>query len=287
MIWPQVHPDSVLLLTLDSCRYDTFRRSSVPALRAVAPLHRAWAPSHFTYGSHAAMFMGFLPSVPQAVPLLNSKLAKLFRLSHAGWSGKPSERFRLQGPSVVEGFRRLGYRTLGSGAVGWFDPATETGQRLSIDFDAFFYAGACWRVDQQLAWVHQQLTQSQPGPCFAFLNVGETHVPYWHQGAPWNRQDNPCQPFQRANRRQECAWRQRRCLEFLDGQLQPLLQAFAHATVVLTADHGDCWGEDGLWEHGISHRRTLEVPLLMRVQGQPLSGSIRRPWYQRLWLSGN
>ena len=36
---------------------------------------------------------------------------------------------------------------------------------------------------------------------------------------------------------------------------------------MLTADHGDCWGEDGLWEHGISHRRTLEVPLLMRVRG--------------------
>jgi len=56
---------------------------------------------------------------------------------------------------------------------------------------------------------------------------------------------------------------------------------------VLTADHGDCWGEDGLWEHGISHRRTLEVPLLMRVQGQPLSGRVRRPWYQRFWLPGN
>ena len=39
------------------------------------------------------------------------------------------------------------------------------------------------------------------------------------------------------------------------------------ATIVLTADHGDCWGEDGLWEHGISHRRTLEVPLLMRGSG--------------------
>ena len=43
------------------------------------------------------------------------------------------------------------------------------------------------------------------------------------------------------------------------------------ASIVLTADHGDCWGEDGLWEHGISHRRTLEVPLLMRVRGVPLA----------------
>ena len=51
----------------------------------------------------------------------------------------------------------------------------------------------------------------------------------------------------------------------------PLLEGFREATTVLTADHGDCWGEDGLWEHGISHRRTLEVPLLMRVRGVALA----------------
>ena len=28
----------------------------------------------------------------------------------------------------------------------------------------------------------------------------------------------------------------------------PLLSDFQDTTVVLTADHGDCWGEDGLWE---------------------------------------
>ena len=73
----------------------------------VGPLHRAMAPSHFTFGSHAAIFKGFLPSVRAAKPLLNSKLAKLFRLAHAGWPGKESEDFQLQGPSIIEGFRRL------------------------------------------------------------------------------------------------------------------------------------------------------------------------------------
>ena len=37
---------------------------------------------------------------------------------------------------------------------------------------------------------------------------------------------------------------------------------------IVCADHGDCWGEDGLWEHGISHPCTLTVPLLLRVRGQ-------------------
>jgi hypothetical protein len=40
---------------------------------------------------------------------------------------------------------------------------------------------------------------------------------------------------------------------------------FANDTVIICADHGDCWGEDGLWEHGVSHEKTLEVPLLFRL----------------------
>ena len=268
-----LHQDSVLLITLDSCRYDSFRRSATPAMDRVGSLHRAMAPSHFTFGSHAAIFKGFLPSVRAAKPLLNSKLAKLFRLSHAGWPGREHEKFRLEGPSIIEGFRRLGYRTLGSGAVGWFDPATETGRCLTAEFDQFFYPGSTWQLENQLAWIEAKLLALPPDlPLLLFLNVGETHVPYWHSGAPWDRDDNPCVPFQRPSRerRRTCRRRQRACLEHVDSLLTPLLESFRDATTVLTADHGDCWGEDGLWEHGISHRRTLEVPLLMRVRGVPL-----------------
>ncbi len=63
-----VDAESVLFVTLDSCRYDTFASARIPTLRAVAPLHRAQAPGHFTYGSHAAMFVGFTPSIPGARP---------------------------------------------------------------------------------------------------------------------------------------------------------------------------------------------------------------------------
>ena len=274
MTTPPPHPDSVLLITLDSCRYDSFRRSSTPAMDRVGPLHRAMAPSHFTFGSHAAIFKGFLPSVRAARPLLNSKLAKLFRLAHAGWPGKEQEEFQLEGPSIIQGFRRLGYRTVGSGAVGWFDPATETGRCLTTEFERFFYPGSTWQLEEQLAWIEAQRRDMQPDqPLFLFLNVGETHVPYWHAGALWDRNDNPCVPFQRSSheRRRTCRRRQRACLEHVDALLSPLLESFSAATIVLSADHGDCWGEDGLWEHGISHRFTLEVPLLMRVRGAAIT----------------
>ncbi|HET7177341.1 MAG TPA: hypothetical protein VFI63_01500, partial [Solirubrobacterales bacterium] len=69
------------------------------------------------------------------------------------------------------------------------------------------------------------------------------------------------------DRAADCRLRQRACLEFVDGLLAPLLARFAGATTVLCGDHGDCWGEDGLWEHGISHPMTLAVPLLIRLRG--------------------
>ena len=267
--------DHVLFISLDSCRYDTFAAAhaagTLPNLAAVAPLHCAQAPSHFTYASHAAFWMGFTPGVEgSSEPLLNPKAGKLFRMAYTGHAGLDAEGFRLDGANVIDGFRRQGYRTIGSGAVEWFNPTTETGAVLGEPFENFHFAGNTWSLPDQLTWLAEQM-DAMPAdqPLFVFLNVGETHVPYWHAGALWDREDNPCVPFQRNSfeRRRTCRRRQRACLEYVDTQLKSLLDGFQSATTVVTADHGDCWGEDGLWEHGISHRRTLEVPLLMRVRG--------------------
>lgn len=262
----KVEPESVLLVTLDSCRYDTFEDAAAPALRRVGPLHRAQAPSHFTFGSHAAMFAGFTPGVVAPLPLLNPKFSKLFKLAGPAFPGKGAEGFTLAGRNIIDGFKRLGYFTIGSGAVGWFDPGTPAPQLLISEFDQFFYPGNSWSLALQLDWIERQL-EARSGPAFVFLNVGETHVPYYFDGAPWAREDNPCVPFQAVDRSADCRRRQTAALEFVDGALAPLLESFAAATILLCGDHGDCWGEDGLWEHGISHPMTLTVPLLMRLRG--------------------
>ena len=260
----EVDPRSVLFVTLDSCRYDTFAGANVPALQAVGPLHKAQAPSHFTFGSHAAMFAGFTPGVASvAAPLINPKFGKIFKLTGAAFPGKGGEGFTLEGRNILEGFKRLGYRSLGSGAVRWFDPGTPAAQLLISDFDEFFYPGNSWSLNRQLTWIDQQLARCSGSPVFLFLNIGETHVPYYHDGAPWAREDNPCVPFQTVDRSADCRLRQRACLEFVDAALGPLLERFS----------GDCWGEDGLWEHGISHPMTLTVPLLIRLRGSGIAGA--------------
>jgi hypothetical protein len=268
----------VLFISLDSCRYDTFlasyRQGSLPHLSAVGPLHRAQAPSYFTYGSHAAFWMGFTPGVEgSAEPWLNPKAGKLFRMAFAGHAGQDGEQsFRLEGANIIEGFRRQGYCTIGSGAVDWFNTASETGSVLARPFERFQFAGNTWSLGDQLRWIEEQLAQVQKSkPRFVFLNVGETHVPYWHEGADWDRWPSPCVPFGSEHcNAEDSARRQRACLEWIDQQLKPLLERFSAGTVLVCADHGDCWGEDGLWEHGISHPATLTVPLLMRVRGMPV-----------------
>lgn len=259
---------SVLLITLDSCRYDTFLDAEAPNFRGVGALHRALAPSHFTYGSHCSIFVGFTPGIASVeVPFLNPKFGKLFKLAGPAFPGKGREGFALEGRSIMEGFRREGYVVLGSGAVEWFNPFSPTGRLLTSDFDEFFFPGNTWSLPRQLEWAQARLAHLAHQPVFLFLNIGETHVPYYHEGACWAAHDNPCIPFQMQDRSAECRMRQRACLEYADRLCGPLLDAFAEATVVVTADHGDCWGEDGLWEHGISHEMTLAVPLLFRLAG--------------------
>ena len=175
--------------------------------------------------------------------------------------------------AIYTSFRELGYHTIGSGAVAWFDQSTPTGSVLSEPFDEFWYSGHTSNLRVQLSWLFNQIDlYGHSRPVFVFLNVGETHVPYWHEGASWDQWPSPCIPFGGTQcSRRESRRRQIACLEWIDCQIAPLLDLFSDSTTLVCADHGDCWGEDGLWEHGISHPATLTVPLLMKVRGESIS----------------
>ncbi len=115
----RVNEGSVLFITVDSCRYDTFASASTPNMSTVGPVHKAWAPSYFTFGSHAAMFVGFTPGDAEVEQqYLNPKYGKLFRLVDAGFAGKRNDGFLLCGENIIAGFSNRGYVTIGSGARG-------------------------------------------------------------------------------------------------------------------------------------------------------------------------
>ncbi len=262
--------DSVLLITLDSLRFDTAEGGQT-RFGLGAPT-RAMAPSHFTFASHAAMWVGSTPGVPGlGQAFLDPKWGRLFRMVNSRIPAQEGDGFSLPGRNIIDGFGRLGYRTLGTGAVDWFDPETPTGAWLTQDFQRYYYPGRTGAIDAQLAWLAEQLDESA-SPSFCFLNAGETHVPYHYAGAPWSERENPCVPYGTNNSRETCQKRQHACFQFVADRIAPLVNAFAHATVLITADHGDCWGEDDLWEHGTWHQKTMEVPLWLRVRGAIVTG---------------
>jgi hypothetical protein len=269
-----VHPASFLFVTLDSCRYDTFASSSTPAFDRIGSTHRAMAPGNYTYASHAAMFVGFTPGVFNVKePFLNPKFGRIFKMAYPPPLHTRRDFVALEGANIVEGFGRLGYETVGTGAVGWFDPAAPTARVLTAPFRHYFYPGNPWSLRRQIAFVDDLLDTVPADPVFVFINVGETHVPYFHEDAPWSPDENPCVPFANTNDAAECRRRQTACLEWVDGQLSGLLARFTGANVLVCGDHGDAWGEDGVWEHGIHHEKVLEVPLLFRLVNPPIKGA--------------
>lgn len=264
-----LHPSSVLFVTLDSCRYDTFAAANLKNMTAVGPTRRALAPGTFTYSSHAAMFVGFTPDVPGLLePYINPKYARLFML-RGGGSGSPREPFAdLKGRDIVEGFNQLGYETIGTGAMMWFNPGTGVSRTLTRSFQQFHYPNSSTALDRQLRFLHGALDKARR-PVFTFINVGETHAPYWHAGADWDRDWNPCRTFGDTNDADECHRRQKACVEFIDEKIGGLLDRFAGATVMICADHGDAWGEQDLWGHGFHHPKVIEVPLILRLGQKP------------------
>ncbi len=167
--------------------------------------------------------MGFTPGVVgSSEPWLNPKAGKLFRMAFAGHAGRDGEEsFRLEGANVIEGFRRQGYRTIGSGAVDWFNTASETGSVLAAPFERFHFAGNTWSLAPSWPGSRPSWRPPRPGSrCLSFLNVGETHVPYWHEGPPGSVGPAPACPLAgRSAQPSESRRRQRACLEWVDAQL--------------------------------------------------------------------
>ena len=173
------HPDSLLLITLDSCRFDTLSSCSVPVISAVGPIHKVMAPSYFTYASHAAMFVGFTPGDGMSQEaIVNPKCGKLVRLHGGGSPSRANDRFVLRGRSMMEGFNNAGYLTAGTGAVKWFDDSSDVGRLLVQDFQHYMYAGNAWSLRKQLQWLSETVGGARR-PVFAFINIGGTHVPYY------------------------------------------------------------------------------------------------------------
>ena len=271
------HPMNFLLLVYDSCRYDVLEAAQTPVLDTYSRIVLAQAPANFTFASHQAFFVGFLPNAVDNVPYYNRFCKQLIGLPGIGEPQVVKDAL-MKVPSswnLVRGFRDRGYQTVGTGAMNWFRQ-----ESLTADFEHFLYTGT--DADAQIDYLLSEITPDKP--FFGFINFGETHTPYWFKG-----KSSHCPVDVRARRMiwppvedgptgqaNEAFQHQVACAEYLDSRLPRLFQALPGETlVVLTADHGECFGEDGYWGHGVNHPKVFEVPLaIFRLDHRPLPLSL-------------
>jgi hypothetical protein len=282
---------NIVLITVDSCRFDTAVRASTPILDRIAVPRRAETYGSFTLPAHAAIFSGFLPNVREEPQwdFYSKERRQLWRMDRARQPARPRHLILLPGDDVVSGLKRHGYTAIGAGGVRWFS----RGYLPSL-FDEFHYWGPTGdasdkfapRKAEDFALFHSGYLAERAvaaGRYFLFINAAETHAPY---GGGDESADLDLDPVLR---RWAANWNgaarlpttqgcmtdmkllhqaQIDALEAIDYRLGGLLDMLPPPLLVIVCgDHGEAFGEGRMWGHDFPAKEVMEVPLWMGLVG--------------------
>lgn len=272
--------DDFLLVTWDACRYDAYLQAKTPNLDALQKPQRGWAMVTYTLPAHVAMFQGFLPHVFEPLPFYNRYVQQLWRISHRSIHSKPLVTFPGDTRNIISGFGYRGYFTAGVAAMEWFRDSDS----LREGFAFFRHTKEGARVQNEILW-EQIEKRAANRPFFAFMNCGETHSPYRHAEMDVDPEADKHYSIVRLfNQRglmqkewtfdHEAFARQVACAEYLDARMGEMLEFLRRrnrpTTVVVCADHGECFGENGMYTHAFYHEKVMEVPMLIfRLNAPP------------------
>lgn len=240
----------VLLLTLDALRWDTAQAAwpDTPNLRAlVGAWSRCVTPGTFTLPAHEAFFGGFFPAPvgPHVRP---------FGIRMPGARSVGPGTLVFDSPDVISGYAAAGHHTICIGGVGFFDPQSPAGAALTARFAERHFRpdlGVRGRRASERAFrLAAERLAALPADrrALLFVNAAATHPPTtaFLPGATADSVET-----------------QRAALVDLDRHLPVLLDALrarGGAVGIVCADHGTCFGDDGLWGHRNPHPAVLTVP---------------------------
>lgn len=245
----------VLLLTLDTLRYDAAQRmladGRTPNLARYLPY--GWelrhSPGSFTFAAHAAFFAGFLPT-----PSTPGKHPRLFALRFPGSETTTDQTCILDAPDIVHGLADRGYHTICIGGVGFFNKQSALGNVLPGLFAESHWSPTLGVTDPfsteiQVRLAVTRLAAAPPGRrVFLFLNVSAIHQPncMYLPGATVDTLESHAA-----------------ALAYVDSQLPPLfgaLRARGPTLAIVCSDHGTAYGEDGHVGHRLAHPVVWNVP---------------------------
>lgn len=269
---------NMVLLVLDSCRFDAVAQAVTPNLARLGEIERRYSYATWTAPSHYNLLMGLLPH-PSPRHVFASEHYKedflrfrdRFGIPDLSWSGMVPQ---LWLPHHLRD--RLGYRVCAAVSMPVLNPATP----LAVGFDRFLLADQHNNLGALIA----QMDWSADRPTFWLLNTGETHYPYatpeepeerWPRihgvngvfktvasGQPLHRDQAP--RFFNDDKLDLLRRRQIRAVTQVDRVLEQLYDTVPDNTwITITSDHGELFGEGGYFGHGpILHDKVLEVPFV-------------------------
>jgi len=267
---------------MDSCRYDSYKAAFTPNMDKLGQAELRYSYASWTSPSHYALLMGMIPHCsPKRV-----FASEVYKQEFTKWIdrlGLPNLSFKtfvpqLSLPKVLQDF---GYETIARVSM----PVLNQFTTINTYFD-----------DYQLMANHNDFGSmvnlvdfSDSKPKFYFLNLGETHYPYMLSGEDlphisgvhgvFNKMDelvgiqgqenNPeSQAFFDQEQMKKLHQQQIKCVEYIDSLFSKLLAKCPPNTYfIITADHGELFGEDDYFGHGpVMHQKCFEVPFIEAIR---------------------
>lgn len=269
---------NLVYIVMDSCRFDSYLRARRPNMDRIGDGALRYSYASWTAPSHHSIFMGQVAHRSPTRVLASEVYKKEYRL----WVDRLDSRelsFKSFVPelSLAKVLQGLGYRTVARVSMPVLNPYA--------GFNRFFDDYRLMSDHNDFGGMIDDVAFTADEPCFYFFNLGETHYPYMLKNdalpvisgvhgvvrgmdAAIARSGDLTggeeAEFFTAEDMRGLHDQQVRCVEHVDGLLGALIDRCPAGThLIVTADHGECFGEGDYFGHGpVMHQRVFEVPFL-------------------------
>lgn len=268
-------PNNLVYIVMDSCRFDSYQAASTPNMNQIGTGEQRYSYASWTSPSHYTLLMGLLPhNSPKGV-----FASDVYKQEFTKWVDRlaiPDLSFKTFVPylSLPKVLQELGYKTTARVSM----PVLNQFTTINTHFDDY----KLMSNHNDFAGIIDEIDFSDDDPQFYFVNLGETHYPYMLDDSSMPRISGVHGVFKgmdefmltEANEKAGEFFDQREmkrlhdqqvsCVEYVDNLVAKLLNKCPSNThIIITADHGELFGEEGYFGHGpIMHEKCFEVPFL-------------------------
>lgn len=267
--------NSIVFIVMDSCRFDSFVAAKTPNIDRLGAVEKRYSYASWTAPSHHTFAMGMMPHTSPT----DVFASEVYKDEFAHWrdrTGRQEIAFKdfLPELSLPKVLSSLGYRTIAKVSM----PVLNQYTLLNKHFHDYKLMG---NHNDFVGMIDEMFPNDDPQ--YYFLNLGETHYPYMLSGddlphvsgvhgvlkkldnndatkAATSGVKNAFTPerFEMLHKQQTT------CVEYVDDKIGELMDIAPEGThFIVTADHGELFGENGYFGHGpIMHEKCFEVPFI-------------------------